>query len=250
MGVRASCSTASGSEVDDGDPHVTLLQWLRASGRTGSKEGCAEGECGACAVALVRADARGRVRFESVNSCLVPLAAADGETVVTVEGRRRARRHAAPGAARDGRRRRLAVRLLHAGLRRQPVLRVLPARAARLRSRIDRRQPLPLHRVSADRRRGARAAGAGQPTISACRRAAPLLGAVETRPLRAPDVAGAALALPGRAPRRGADRGRHRPDGLRQPEISALARADLAARRCPSCGASRSTRRRSSSAPG
>jgi xanthine dehydrogenase small subunit len=74
------------TEVDDGDPHVTLLQWLRASGRTGSKEGCAEGECGACAVAVVRADARGRVRFESVNSCLVPLAAADGETLVTVEG--------------------------------------------------------------------------------------------------------------------------------------------------------------------
>ncbi len=73
-------------EVDGDDPHVTLLQWLRASGRTGSKEGCAEGECGACAVAVVRADARGRVRFESVNSCLVPLAAADGETVVTVEG--------------------------------------------------------------------------------------------------------------------------------------------------------------------
>jgi xanthine dehydrogenase small subunit len=37
-------------------------------------------------VALVRADARGRVRFESVNSCLVPLATVDGETVVTVEG--------------------------------------------------------------------------------------------------------------------------------------------------------------------
>jgi len=73
-------------EIDGGDPHVTLLQWLRASGRTGSKEGCAEGECGACAVALVRRDARGRVRFESVNSCLIPLAAAAGQTIVSVEG--------------------------------------------------------------------------------------------------------------------------------------------------------------------
>ena len=71
---------------DAGGPHVTLLQWLRASGRTGSKEGCAEGECGACAVALVGRDAEGRVRFEAVNSCLVPLAAADGQTIVTVEG--------------------------------------------------------------------------------------------------------------------------------------------------------------------
>jgi len=68
------------------DPHVTLLQWLRASGKTGSKEGCAEGECGACAVAFVGADAEGRARFEPVNSCLVPLWTVNGRNVVTVEG--------------------------------------------------------------------------------------------------------------------------------------------------------------------
>jgi xanthine dehydrogenase small subunit len=72
--------------VNDADPHVTLLQWLRASGRTGSKEGCAEGECGACAVAVVSADARGRTRFEPVNSCLVPLPAVHGQSIFTVEG--------------------------------------------------------------------------------------------------------------------------------------------------------------------
>ncbi|HEX3772587.1 MAG TPA: 2Fe-2S iron-sulfur cluster-binding protein, partial [Polyangiaceae bacterium] len=72
------------AEVDD--PHVTLLQWLRASGRTGTKEGCAEGECGACAVAFVGEDASGRTRFEPVNSCLVPLWTVEGRTVVTVEG--------------------------------------------------------------------------------------------------------------------------------------------------------------------
>jgi xanthine dehydrogenase small subunit len=85
MGVRFVLN-GEPVEVDGGEPHTSLLQWLRASGRTGSKEGCAEGECGACAVALVRADARDRVRFESVNSCLVPLAAAEGETIITVEG--------------------------------------------------------------------------------------------------------------------------------------------------------------------
>jgi xanthine dehydrogenase small subunit len=65
---------------------VTLLQWLRARGLTGTKEGCAEGECGACAIAMRRTDAGGRACFESVNSCLVPLAAVHGEVVVTVEG--------------------------------------------------------------------------------------------------------------------------------------------------------------------
>jgi xanthine dehydrogenase small subunit len=72
--------------VDDADPHTSLLAWLRARGLTGSKEGCAEGECGACAVALVRPDAHGGARLDPVNSCLVPLLALDGQAVVTVEG--------------------------------------------------------------------------------------------------------------------------------------------------------------------
>ena len=148
----------NGRPVDAGAPggSVTLLQWLRARGLTGTKEGCAEGECGACAVAMRRTDAHGRTRFEPVNSCLVPLAAVHGETVVTVEGVAPGERPAASGAGRDGPRRRLAVRLLHARLRRQPVLRVLPARPRRLRSGVDQRQPVPLHRLPADRRRGAR----------------------------------------------------------------------------------------------
>jgi xanthine dehydrogenase small subunit len=78
----------NGRPVDAGPagPSVTLLQWLRTRGLTGTKEGCAEGECGACAVAFLRTDARGRTGFDSINSCLVPLAAVHGETVVTVEG--------------------------------------------------------------------------------------------------------------------------------------------------------------------
>jgi xanthine dehydrogenase small subunit len=72
--------------VDDVDPHCTLLEWLRASGRTGSKEGCAEGECGACAVAFLSRDEQGRSRYEPVNACLISLPEVHGRSLVSVEG--------------------------------------------------------------------------------------------------------------------------------------------------------------------
>nr|MBA3609380.1 xanthine dehydrogenase small subunit [Chthoniobacterales bacterium] len=67
-------------------PNVTLLQWLRTSGLTGSKEGCAEGDCGACSVAIVDRDARGKRCYRSINSCLVPLPLMAGRDIITVEG--------------------------------------------------------------------------------------------------------------------------------------------------------------------
>jgi len=69
--------------------HVTLLEWLRADGLTGCKEGCAEGECGACAVLVARPDGPdrpGRTRWVAINACLVPAAAFDQQEVVTAEG--------------------------------------------------------------------------------------------------------------------------------------------------------------------
>jgi xanthine dehydrogenase small subunit len=66
--------------------HVTLLDWLRSTGLTGSKEGCAEGECGACAVLVNRPEADGRSRWTAINACLVPAAGFDGQEVITAEG--------------------------------------------------------------------------------------------------------------------------------------------------------------------
>lgn len=68
------------------DPHTSLLHFLRAQGHTGTKEGCAEGECGACAVAVVRQGPDGKPRYVPINSCLVLLPAVHGAELVTVEG--------------------------------------------------------------------------------------------------------------------------------------------------------------------
>ena len=88
MGVRFVLNGKAVTVASAGvDSHVTLLQWLRAQGLCGTKEGCAEGECGACAVALVSSEPTERgSHFEPVNSCLLPLAAVDGRELVTVEG--------------------------------------------------------------------------------------------------------------------------------------------------------------------
>ncbi|WP_206479117.1 MULTISPECIES: xanthine dehydrogenase small subunit [Kocuria] len=70
----------------DVSPHTRLLDFLRERGLTGAKEGCAEGECGACAVLVARPDGADRTRWTSINACLPPAVAFDGQEVVTSEG--------------------------------------------------------------------------------------------------------------------------------------------------------------------
>jgi xanthine dehydrogenase small subunit len=67
-------------------PTTTVLDWLRGTARlTGTKEGCAEGDCGACTIAIAR-PGNGTPRYEAVNSCLMLLPQLDGCAVRTVEG--------------------------------------------------------------------------------------------------------------------------------------------------------------------
>src|SRR5918995_2857462 len=68
--------------------HTNALDFLRGLGLTGAKEGCAEGECGACAVLVCR-PAGESSRWTAVNACLVPATALDGQEIVTAEGLRR-----------------------------------------------------------------------------------------------------------------------------------------------------------------
>jgi xanthine dehydrogenase small subunit len=65
----------------------TVLQYLREQLRlTGTKEGCAEGDCGACTITEASVDAHGRVQFLSVNACIRFLPTLDGKVIWTVEG--------------------------------------------------------------------------------------------------------------------------------------------------------------------
>jgi xanthine dehydrogenase small subunit len=67
------------------EPTRTVLQHLREDlGRTGTKEGCAEGDCGACTVVLAELDGR-RVRYRAINSCIQFVPTLDGRALVTVE---------------------------------------------------------------------------------------------------------------------------------------------------------------------
>ncbi|HEX5219444.1 MAG TPA: xanthine dehydrogenase molybdopterin binding subunit [Verrucomicrobiae bacterium] len=72
--------------VADVSPNTTLLEYLRAHGLTGSKEGCAEGDCGACSVAMIERDSNGKPTWRAVNSCLMPVCLVAGRELVTVEG--------------------------------------------------------------------------------------------------------------------------------------------------------------------
>ena len=74
-------------ELGEVDPTATVLDHLRyRMGRTGTKEGCAEGDCGACTVLVGELDAAGlAVVWRAVNACILFLPMIDGKALLTVE---------------------------------------------------------------------------------------------------------------------------------------------------------------------
>jgi xanthine dehydrogenase small subunit len=73
-------------QVDAAEPTRTVLQWLREDARcTGTKEGCAEGDCGACTVVLGELDAQGGLALKPVNACIQFLPTLDGKALFTVQ---------------------------------------------------------------------------------------------------------------------------------------------------------------------
>jgi len=85
-------------ELSGVSPMTTLLDWLREQrGLKGTKEGCAEGDCGACTVVLERGDgSKGGGKREAINACIALLGQLDGQAIRTVEGLR------GQGSGKDG----------------------------------------------------------------------------------------------------------------------------------------------------
>ncbi|HCN45361.1 MAG TPA: xanthine dehydrogenase small subunit, partial [Pseudomonas sp.] len=73
------------------DPNMTVLEYLREHlGKTGTKEGCASGDCGACSVVVAElgtdADGKDSLRYRSLNSCLTFVSSLHGKQLISVEG--------------------------------------------------------------------------------------------------------------------------------------------------------------------
>ncbi|XAW88278.1 2Fe-2S iron-sulfur cluster-binding protein [Vibrio sp. CDRSL-10 TSBA] len=73
-------------KVASAQADTMLLNYLREEKQmTGSKEGCASGDCGACTVVMVDLDDDQRMRYRQINACITPIHALHGKQIITVE---------------------------------------------------------------------------------------------------------------------------------------------------------------------
>ncbi|MBE1301685.1 MAG: xanthine dehydrogenase small subunit [Alteromonadaceae bacterium] len=71
--------------IENADSNLTVLEWLREHRQlTGTKEGCASGDCGACTVTLAEV-VENELQYRSINSCITLLSALNGKQLITVE---------------------------------------------------------------------------------------------------------------------------------------------------------------------
>lgn len=85
MGMLRFLLNGTEIRLEDPEPTATLLDWLRARGLTGTKEGCNEGDCGACTVTLSGFE-DDQLVHRAVNACILFLPQIHGRAVRTVEG--------------------------------------------------------------------------------------------------------------------------------------------------------------------
>ena len=138
-------------------PRTTLLDWLREeAGAKGTKEGCGEGDCGACTVVLSRLQPDGALSYEPVNACILLLGQVDGAEVLTVEDLADGQRlHPVQQAMVDHHGSQCGFCTPGIVMSLFALYHQREAATYAERVRRARRQSLPLHRLSADHRRGA-----------------------------------------------------------------------------------------------
>ena len=173
--LRALALKVNGEDTPIGDipVHTTVLDWLRDRGLTGAKEGCAEGECGACAVLVARPGIDAQTEWTAVNACLLPIASLDGQEIVTSEGlgtpadlhpvqeEMAVRGGSQCGFCTPGFICSMAAEFYRPG-RTASTHRRSRARPERIRPALTEREPVPLHRVPADPGRSLRTRRAGR----------------------------------------------------------------------------------------
>lgn len=88
--------------LTDIDPNTTVLEFLRDHRQlTGTKEGCASGDCGACTVVIAQLDNQQQLHYKTVNACITLISAIAGKQLISVEALKKEQLHSCQQAMID-----------------------------------------------------------------------------------------------------------------------------------------------------